>query len=299
MPVGELAALVTAVCWTGTSTLFTLAGQSVGSMVVNRTRLLLAVLFLMVTHWLVYRQLLPLQATPGQWGWLALSSFIGLVLGDAMLFQAFIWIGPRLSMLMMSLAPIVAALFAWLFLSETLAGWEIAGLLMTVGGIAWVILGREGQRNRTPGDKNYLLGLLLGFGAATSQALGLILAKKGLGPDFPALSGNLIRMLVAAGVIWAFTLMRGQAGITVQRLTEQRPALLQIIGGSVIGPFLGVWLSLVAVQLTEVGVASTIMALPPVFLLPVGYIVFRERLGWQSIVGTVVAIVGVAVLFLA
>lgn len=298
MPLGEIAALLTAICWTGTSTFFSLAGGRVGSVVVNRTRLLLAVALLVPTHWLLLNEPLPLSASPERVGWLALSALIGLVVGDALLFQAFVWIGPRRSMLLMSLAPVVAALFGWLFLGERLQGLEGVGLLLTVGGVAWVILAREGRPRDAFPQREYMLGILFGVGAAVSQALGLITAKKGLMGDFPALSGNLIRMLVAAALLWGFTLLRGQAGPTVARLVAQRRASLWILGGSILGPFLGVWLSLAAIQLTTVGVASTIMALPPVFLLPVGYFFFGERVGWQAVVGTSLAVAGVALLFL-
>ena len=151
------------------------------------------------------------------------------------------------------------------------------------------------HRNDNP---NYGWGLLFGLGAATGQAIGLIAAKKGLGSDFPALSGNLIRMISAASVMWAIAIIRGRAGFTLRRFFENGPAIKNVMGGAFFGPFLGVWLSLVAVQLTHVGIASTLMALAPVFLLPVGYFVFKEKIGWSAILGTVVAMAGVAILFL-
>jgi drug/metabolite transporter (DMT)-like permease len=64
-----------------------------------------------------------------------------------------------------------------------------------------------------------------------------------------------------------------------------------------VGPFLGVWLSLIAIQRTEVGVASTLMGLSPIFLLPIGYLVFSERFGWRAVSGTMIAMVGVWLLF--
>jgi drug/metabolite transporter (DMT)-like permease len=72
-----------------------------------------------------------------------------------------------------------------------------------------------------------------------------------------------------------------------------------LICGALTGPFLGVWLSLIAIQHTSIGVASTLMALPPVFLLPISRLVFAEQIGWRTILGTMVAISGVAMLFLA
>ena len=41
------------------------------------------------------------------------------------------------------------------------------------------------------------------------------------------------------------------------------------------------------------------MALPPVIILPISYFILKERIGWQAILGTALAITGVAVLFLA
>ncbi|HSF83799.1 MAG TPA: DMT family transporter [Anaerolineales bacterium] len=294
---GEFAALATSLFFTATSTQFTLAGRQVGSIVVNRTRLVLALIFLSLAHWLL-RIPLPVDIGSTRWLWLGISGIVGLVIGDTFLFQAFVWIGPRLAMLLMSLSPILATIVAWLFLSEKLSPMEIIGILLTVAGIAWVILERNGTTGHGAANPNYLQGLLFGFGAAICQALGLIFAKKGLASDFPPLSGTLIRMLVAASVLWILTLFRRQALETYRQLNNHRQAVLLLLGGSFTGPFIGVTLSLFAVQQTEVGVASTLMALPPLFLLPVGHFIFNERLGLRAIAGTLIAVLGVAILFL-
>jgi drug/metabolite transporter (DMT)-like permease len=295
---GELAALATSFLFSTTSTFFTFAGRKVGSVIVNRTRLVLAVLLLIGAH-LLLRTPLPIHAGGERLFWLGISGILGLVMGDAFLFQAFIWIGPRLSMLLMSLSPIIASLAAWLFLEEMLSPGQVTGIVVTLVGISLVIADRnqrvelEGLDRRT----NYL-GILFGLGAAAGQALGLITAKKGLVGDFPALSGTLVRMSFAALTLWGFTLLRGQARATLQKLAENRKTLWLILGGAFTGPTLGVTFSLFAIQRTEIGIASTLMSLPPIILLPVGYFLFKERFGWVAIAGTFVAIVGVALLFL-
>jgi drug/metabolite transporter (DMT)-like permease len=129
--------------------------------------------------------------------------------------------------------------------------------------------------------------------------LGLILSKKGLYGDFSALSGNLIRLLSAAAAIWLWTFLIRQARPTIASVRRSKPAFKFILGGSVTGPFLGVWLSLVAVQAVEVGIASTLMALAPVFLLPLSWWIFKERFGWKAIFGTILAVGGGAILFIA
>ena len=96
---GELAALFTSVAWSFTSLQFTLAGRRVGSAVVNRTRLLIAFIFLSLTHLLLTGALWPQSAAPARWFWLGISGIIGLVLGDACLFQSYVLIGPRLSLI--------------------------------------------------------------------------------------------------------------------------------------------------------------------------------------------------------
>lgn len=293
---GEIAALLTSLAFSITSTMFTLAGRRVGSGVVNRTRLILAVLFLGLTHWFVLGSFLPVGAEPKRWFWLGLSGIVGLVLGDAFLFQAFVWIGPRLSMLMMSLAPVIAAWVAWIFLGERLTAGQIFGILFVLFGIAWVVLERNGKQQGE--NRNYLRGILFGLGAAAGQALGLVLAKNGLYGDFSPISANLIRMGTAVIVLWIITLFQRKAKVTFQKLNANRKSMIFLTVGVIAGPFLGVSLSLFAVQQTTIGVASTLMALPPLFLLPISYFFFNERFGWGAIFGTFVAITGVAILFL-
>lgn len=296
--IGQLSALMTSVLWTTTSTFFTLGGRQVGSVVLNRTRLLFAVAFLLLAH-LILGVPLPLGIETERLLWLSLSGVIGLVIGDALLFQGFVMVGPRISMLMMSLAPVIASLLAWMFLDEILSLGQIAGMLLTLIGISLVVLEGNGNRLNQIDQSTYFLGVLLAFGGAAGQATGLVAAKQGLSGDFPALSGTLVRMVAAVLVMWLITIIRRQAGTTIARIRKNPRALRFIVAGAFTGPFLGVTFSLVAVQNTEVGIASTLMALPPVLLLPVGYFVFNERFGWQAILGTLIAISGVGVLFLA
>jgi len=276
--------------------MFTLAGRQVGPAVVNRARLILAVILLSLTHLILMGNIFPRGVEPQRWFWLGLSGIVGLVLGDAFLFQAFVWIGPRLSMLMMSLAPVISALVAWIFLDEYLSWMQIVGIGLTLSGIAWVILEGNGERKNT--NRDYVRGILFGLGAATGQALGLVLAKNGLYGGFSPISANLIRMLTAMIVLWAITFIQRKAYATFERLSANRRSVLFLLVGVVAGPFLAVSLSLLAIQRTAIGVASTLMALTPVFLLPISYIIFKERFGWGAIAGTFVAVSGVALLFL-
>ena len=130
------------------------------------------------------------------------------------------------------------------------------------------------------------------------QAIGLVTARVGLEGEFPALSALAIRLLGGAASLWLITILQGKARATVEGLREDPKATKQILLATVIGPFIGVYFSLVAIQFTSIGIASTLMSLPPIFLLPISYVVFKEAITWRSTLGTVVALVGVAILFL-
>jgi len=298
LPLGETAALITAACYTTSSTFFTRAGQHFGSWVTNRSRLVVAVILLVSVHWIFLGGPLPLDASPERWLWLGTSGIVGLVLGDMFLFQAYIWIGPRLGLLLLSLAPVLSALLAWMFLGEVLRLMDVLGMVATLGGIAWVILEPGSSPDNRPERSKYSRGVLFGLLAAAGQAVGMVLAKKGLGGDFPALSGNVMRMSIAMLALWLLTLVQGQIPETIRRLRARPTGLKFILAGSVIGPLAGVSFSLYAIQHTSIGVASTLIALPPVFFLPVAYFIFKERFGWGAVAGTVLALAGVALLFL-
>jgi drug/metabolite transporter (DMT)-like permease len=295
--IGEVAALATSVLFSATSIQFTLAGRQVGSIVVNRMRLVLAVLILAAII-LITQHSLPAFDSAERWFWLGLSGIVGLAIGDTFLFQAFVMIGPRLSMLMMSLAPIIGAMTAWLILGENLSALQTVGILLTVSGIAWVVMESNGNKKGEISDHSFLRGITFGIAAATCQALGLIFAKIGLTGEYPVISGTLIRMLAAMITIWGFTIIQRQAKTTIMQVARTRRAFWNILGGTITGPVLGVTASLIAVQFSPVGVASTLMTLSPILLLPVGHFAFNERFGWQVVLGTFIAISGVILLLL-
>ena len=297
---GELASLGTSLMFSIGPTLFTLGGRLVGSAVVNRVRLLAALAMLALAHLLIYGSLLPLDAAPSAWFWFGLSGVIGLTLGDAALFQAFVQIGPRLTMLVFSLSPVLTAVMGYLWLGERLGSLQLLGMGITLAGVAWVVSERDPAAPvRTLAEnRHYILGLFFAFLGALGQAGGLITAKFGFAGEIHVLSGQIIRMGVASLALWGWTLAARQGAATWARLRTQPAAARYILAGAFFGPVLGIFFSLVGIQNTQVGVASTLQALPPVFLIPIGYYFMKERVSARSIMGTVVALAGVAVLFL-
>ncbi|HEX5808816.1 MAG TPA: DMT family transporter [Anaerolineales bacterium] len=295
--IGELAGLATSFFFAMTALIFTSTGRRVGSQVTNRTRLAIGLVYLVFINLVLFREPLPFSAESSRWLWLSLSGIVGLSLGDAFLFQALVSVGPRLGTLLLSLAPIFGSIIAWVFFGEVLTLWQIVGIALALAGIAWVVLAHEEPPDTPRGHtrRGVMFGVLAGLG----QAIGLVLSKQAMSGSFSPFQANAIRMLAAVVFIWAWTAFEGKAGATFAALRAQPRVLGLIALGALVGPVLGVSSSLLAVQHAEVGVASTLMALPPVIILPVSYFVYRERIGWQALIGTVLAITGVAVLFLA
>ena len=297
---GEIAAILTAICWGLSSIFFTATSREAGPIPVNRVRLLFAVPLLVITHTLLTGQLFPIHAEPYRWLWFGLSGIIGLVIGDTLLFASYTLIGNRLGTLLMASVPVMSSLAAFLFLGETLDLFSMLGILICVAGISLVVLERSNVNGHgnTLEKRRFWLGVLAGLGGALGQAIGLVMAKQGLGGDFPAISGTLIRMLAAMLFIWVITIGMGQTRQTLQKVFSSFKLVRNIFGGSLVGPFIGVWLSQIAIQHTSVGIASTLMALTPIFLLPVAKWYYQETVSSRAVLGTVIALAGVAIIFL-
>lgn len=291
---GELSALLTAALWSSTSIIFTAATRRVGSMQVNITRLILAMMFLFISILVIE---LPIQLSWNQILYLAISGFIGLVFGDSFLFRAFREIGARISMLIMSLAPPISALLAYIFLKESLPIWGIAGIIITIGGIAVVVL----QRNDLSTSKYSItsIGILFAFCGAIGQGVGLIFAKMAFNESaIHGLIASFIRITVAVIFLLPITIATRHYKNPFKVFSQDKKALLFTTIGALLGPYLGITFSLIAVANTKVGIAATIMATPPIIMLPMVRIIYKEKLTWKSIVGAIIAVAGVGILFL-
>lgn len=298
--IGEFAAIGTSIAFAFGSTLFTLSGRILGSPLVNRTRLIIALLGVMLVHFLWYGDVIPDDAGFQPWFWLSVSGFVGLAIGDGLLFQAFVMIGPRLSMLVFSTAPVIGALLAWIFLGETLAALDILGIVVAISGIAMVVTERTGKPKNTDAPENpqyYIYGLLFALGGAFGQAGGQVLAKIGLANDFPTFSALLIRIIAATATMWVITIFQGQVRSSYSNLKANPKELGMLMVAALVGPILGVWLSLIAIQNSSIGVATTLSSLTPIFIIPIAYFVFGDKVSKQALIGTLIAVGGSTLLF--
>lgn len=294
MGTGELAAFGTALCWTVTVMSFEAAGRRVGSVPVNFLRLLVGLAFLTGLSLVRTGSASPAGADGHAWIWLSASGVVGFVLGDLCLFRAFVLIGSRISMVIFTLVPPITALTGWAVLGETLSLRTWLGMAVTIAGISLVVLTKpRGRRMRLAHPVG---GILLAFLGSAGQAVGLVLSKYGMGGMNP-FSATQIRIAAAAVT---FLLVLPMIGFTrrVRAALRDRRAMGQLSLGAFFGPFLGVSLSLLAVRNVEAGVAATIMAMVPVFLIPPEVLLMGKRVRTPEVVGAFVAVGGVALVSL-
>jgi len=291
---GEFFALLTAISWSGGSFAFAEAAERIGSIQLNVNRVILASIFLFITI-SVFN--FDFSISGYQFKYLVISGIIGIVIGDTFLFGAYQRVGARISMLLMSSAPIISTVLAFIFLGESMSLLAIGGMTITILGIAIVVL--NGDNSPDAKYKITRLGIILGLLASAGQAIGLVFAKEAFNSaELNEFVATFIRVFSSVIVILPITIILRKYKNPVKLYLKEPKAFLYTVVGTVFGPFLGITLSLLAIKYTKVGIASTIMATVPVLMLPMSKYIHKERFNWKIILGTFMAVGGVAIIFL-
>ena len=300
---GELISIGVAFSWTATALLSEFGSKRLGNLTLNVLRMLLALLFSLVLFWVVMGSPLPPIGSMEACGWMLLSGLVGYVIGDFCLFQCYIIIGSRYGQLFMTLAPLSAALMAWVTLGQQMTMMSIVAMLVTLTGIGISVIGR-GEHHKVS-LKLPANGVFFAVGAAICQGVGLVLSKIGMDhyqtTDMPEwlipFSANFFRCV--AGIIGFMLLLYWREGFAPLRTAmHDRKGLTVATATTIFGPFVGVGFSLMAVQYTDAGIASTLMAMTPVIILLPSYWLFGQKITWRSVLGALISVVGVSLFFL-
>ena len=294
---GEIAALSTVLCWAIGTLSFEAAGRRIGSTTVNYIRLTMAWVMLGIAGLVTSRYMfIPLGASGQEWLWLGMSGLVGFFLGDLCLFRAFVLIGPRLCTLVFTLAPLMTALLGWMILGETLTPLNCLGMAITLAGVAWVIAERKTDK-ATKLWRPSVWGVSLAAMGALGQALGMVLAKKVIGNDTDPIMVTQIRITAALPAFAImFALLRWYPRVT--RGLKDGRAMAQMTLGAFVGPVLGVALLMLSMQYLEAAVSQTFVALLPIVIIPFVMVIHKERVSLRAALGAVVAVAGVAILFI-
>ncbi len=306
--IGEIISLTVAVSWTITALFAEVGSKRLGSLQMNVIRMLLSLFMLGITLWCFTGSPLPLYADGEAWFWLLMSGFVGYVLGDYCLFNSYILIGSRFGQLFMTLAPPTAAVSGWFLLGETLSVKALLGMLVTLTGIGISVLNKGGSHGLSL--KLPLKGVLLGIGAGVGQGVGLVLSKVGMNAyalsipsgeemvmDLMPFASTFIRALMGTAGFLVVMGMQKQFH-TLATSARDRKGMTAAVWATITGPFIGVSLSLMAVQYTEAGIASTLMALTPVFILWPAHFFFKQAVTFKEVIGACISVLGVSLFFI-
>ena len=306
--VGEIISLTVAVSWTVTALFAEVGSKRLGSLQMNVIRMVLSLCMLGATLWWFTGSPYPLYADGQAWFWLSLSGFVGYLLGDYCLFNSYIWIGSRFGQLFMTLAPPTAAIAGFFMLGETLAWNAWLGMMVTLTGIGISVL-NKGTSNKLS-LKLPLKGVLFGIGAGVGQGVGLVLSKVGM--TYYEASIPVGEEMVADLMPFASTFIRAVTGAigflcvmgfqkqfhTLATSVRDFKGMNAAVWATITGPFIGVSLSLMAVQYTEAGIASTLMALTPVFIIWPAHFFFGQKVTFKEVIGACISVAGVSLFFI-
>ena len=258
--------------------------------------------------------------------YLLLSGGVGIGLGDTAYFGAINALGARRALLLETLAPPIAAVLAWIFLEEQLSLRAVTGIALTLAGVFWVISDRTEAETNTQHNNtqhNMAIGLGIAFVAVFCQAAGAVLSRGVLaGTEIDPLLSALLRLVAGLGFTSALMLkgivlrcsalralfaMRTNYANTFDTQHQQRrwhknmmalrqPTLLSAVAISAfLGTYLGIWLQQISLKYTATGIAQSLLATSPLFVLPMAALL-GDKVSYRAIFGAVIALCGVWIL---
>lgn len=293
---GEIAALLTAVAWTAAAMIFERASKKTGVTSVNTYKVIFGTLYLAILSVLLGNSIFPFDLPAKSWIYMSASGIVGFVIGDYFLFNAYVMIGSRISMLLMSVSVPLTVVASYIIFKESIRGWGIYGMILTITGVFVTIIAGKKEAVKEISGSGYIKGVMYGFLSAIAMAMGTLFTKVGAENVSPV-AATQVRLLSAliGFIIFAFVF-------------QKTPELLNTLGdfgslkiialGSVFGPFIGVGALLFALQHSKAGIVSTITSLTPVLIIAPTVIFFKKKVTILEITGACIAVGGVSILFL-
>ena len=294
--IGEITALAAALSFSLASVSYTLAGRKFGASASMALSLVVTLGFLLPMHTLVVGQVFPLAASAQRFFVLGASSLMGYVISALYLLRAFQILGPRLTLLITSASPIVAALLAWLVLGQALPAHAVLGIALVLGGVFFVVA----EKHAGPVARKHAetrRGIAMAIASAIAQGASYVFMAEGVADGYPAMSASIIRAVVGLVALLAIISLRGKLRANARLIHTELRGLGMIALAALGGPVFGATLVLVSLQFTSVGISSTLTGTTPVMMIPISFLVFGERITLRAVVGTLAAVAGVALLF--
>lgn len=307
---GEIISIAVAFSLTACALAAEVGTRHLGVRVMNVWRMLLAIVVSAAFAWAFTGSPLPEGTGLRTWLWLLLSGFVGYFLGDWCLFNSYLVMGSRYGQLFMTLGPVFTAIGAWAALDQRLSWGSVLAIVVTMLGIAISVVG-GGDGNGKIRLTIPLKGVLFGLGAALGQGVGAVLSKIGMDSyssdlsaamlpettDFIPFHSNSIRC-IAGFVCFLALLLSRHEGKLLGESVHDHAGMGAMVLAVIFGPGIGVGFSLLALQYTAAGIASTLQAITPVLILLPSWWLFRQKITARNVVGAVISVIGVSLFFL-
>ena len=290
---GQIFALLTALCWAQNSLVYSYLGKKTGSDAVTHIRLWLAFPIMLLINSFFTGQLFPVNIPLDAFLYIFVSGFFGFFVADLFLFRAFVEIGAREALVVMTTSPIFSLIFSRIMFKETLTFIQISGILIILGGVIWVIIE---ENTDDQGKSHNFRGIIYALLGALTQAIGLIFAKKGMLDGVHPVSTNLIRIFAGLIGLLVYSAIKGNV-LKDFRSFKNGKLLLFLLFAVVVGPVLGIILSLYALNWAPVGIVTTLMQVSPIMLLPVDIFILKKKVSIGAALGTFLAVAGAILLF--
>jgi len=293
---GASAALSAAILWAFSAILFEDISLRLSPARLNFYKGIIAVVLLAATS-LILGEKIPVVPSD-EITVLVISGVIGIAIGDTAYFQAVQKLGARRALTLFTLAPPLAALIALIFLGEQLDLLTWIGILLTAGGVMWVVTENTHSAEKIQMRKENLVpGILLGAFAALCQASGVVMTRSVLTDTaLTTLQSTIVRL--APALIFLLLIIRfsstSKKAATDNRQKDKLRRLIFL--SSFLGAYICLWLQQIAIENAPAGIAQTLLSTSPIFILPM-MALRGEKVSLRAIAGAAVAIFGITLVF--
>ena len=289
----ELAALGAALCWALAGLFAASVSRELGGIAFTRIRMALVFGLLVVV--VALRGTGPLPES----GWTVLlaSGVVGIFVGDTALFVALSRLGPRRTAILFATNAPMTVVLAWLALGERLSASAILGCALVAAGVVVAIVHgkRREQRHVWESVRGRLsAGVAIGLLAALGQSLGSLMAAPALRDGADPVTVTTIRIGAALVALYVARALVPERTRALAPLTPARWA--RLLASGLLGMALGMTLLLYAFAHGSVGLSAALSSTTPVMMVPLIWIVSRERPAAGAWVGAVLAVAGSALI---
>lgn len=316
MVLALIASIFSSLCWAHNSIVYTLAGERVGSKTVANIRLWFAIPFSIIVNFIFIRKFIPLpQINFNFYLFSFISGFLGFFLADVFIFEAFVKLGPKNTLIILTTTPVFNIIFGFVFFNDIFTLKQIFGSILVILGIVGVIYYDSGNDYKTTENSNtkykeennnkiknisnnkYIYGIILAILGSLLQAFGSVFAKLSFSKSINPVETNFYRLIGGFLGINLYSLIKKELKNDFIKMRDFK-SLFYIAFGALVGPVLGVSAALYSIKKISIGLTSVLTNLSPAFVVPMEYFFLKRKVRKIVLPFILISILGTVVIFI-